>query len=162
MEDRSERSVLREEVLKLTAITVGVPMPRTPGISEVSQRIGGLLNERRLMAQWWVDLAGELDELSVRLLTDGEEVWRGLSDQLTRDAPHMSSQLRRLDAEHEALADELLKVRILAGQSAGDPSLKRTVADAVRTLLSRLRRLEERTAQVLYEAYERDLGGESA
>ena len=131
------------------------------GFAEISHRIGGTLSARHGV-QWWVELTGQLDELSVRLMTDGEQVWRGLADQLRRDAPHMSSHLKRIDAEQEYLESELLRVRILAGESAGDPSLVRLVKEAVRDVLNRLRRLEERTSQVLYEAYERDLGGESA
>jgi hypothetical protein len=132
------------------------------GFAEISHRIGRTLSARPSVAQWWVELTSQLDELSVRLMTDGEQVWRGLADQLRRDAPHMSSHLKRIDAEQEYLESELLRVRILAGESAGDPSLVRLVQEAVRDVLNRLRRLEERTSQVLYEAYERDLGGESA
>lgn len=146
----------------MTTMTTLLPMPRAGGISEVASRLGGLLNDRRSVAQWWVDLTGELDELAVRLMTESEEVWRALSDQLTRDAPHMSSQLRRLDAETLDIEAHLHSVRVMAGQYAGDPHMTRQVKDAVRDLLNRLRRLEERTTQVMYDAYERDLGGESA
>lgn len=139
-----------------------VHVSRGSGVGEVAFRLTGLINERRGVAQWWVDLTGQLDELNVRLMTDGEQAWRGLSDQLRRDAPHLSSHLARLDEEQQDLESELMAVRMLAGDSAGDPSMARQVKDAVRDLLNRIRRLEERTTQVMYEAYERDLGGESA
>jgi hypothetical protein len=74
----------------------------------------------------------------------------------------MAAAIRRIDAEQEALEDDLLRVRILAGEAAGDQGRMRAVADAVRALLNRVRRLEERTTQALYDAYERDLGGEAA
>jgi hypothetical protein len=68
----------------------------------------------------------------------------------------------RIDHETDELFDEVHRVRVLTGQSAGDPARVRPVRDAVKSLLHRLRRLEERTTDTLYDAYERDLGGESA
>lgn len=146
----------------MTTMTTHTPMARQPGVSEVSRRLGRLLNERRSVAQWWVDLVAQLDELSTRLVLDSQEVWRGISDQITNDAPHMTSQLRRLDADQEALELELLQVRIFAGEAAGDFERAKPVSSAVRDLLRRLRRHEERTTQALYDAYGRDLGGECA
>lgn len=145
----------------MTTMTGIVPMPRHE-LSDVSTRIGGLLKARPSRAQWWVELAEQLDDLAQGLIAESDEVWRGMSDQITRDAPHMTSQLRRIDAEHEVLARELLRVRILAGECAGDAGRVRTVKDAVRSLLHRLRRYESRATQALYDAYERDIGGESA
>lgn len=144
------------------SIAVFIPGPRQPGVAEVSHRISHLLSDRQAHAQWWVELVGELDELSTRLLAESQTVWQGLQAQLTRDAPHMSPQLRRLDAEQESLQDQVLRLRIEVGRSAGDPEQARRIRDEVRDLLHRLRRHEERTTQVLYEAYERDIGGESA
>lgn len=146
----------------MTTMTTQTPMASQPGISEVSRRIGRLLNERRSVAQWWVDLVAQLDELSTRLMLDSQEVWRGISEQITRDAPHMTSQLRRLDADQEALELELLQVRMFAGEAAGDSERAKSVTSAVRDLLRRLRRHEERATQALYDAYGRDLGGECA
>ena len=146
----------------MTTMTTLIPAPRQPGVSDVSLRLGNLLQDRRSVAQWWVDLTIELDELSSRLMADTHESWRGLRDQITRDAPHMTSQLRRLDAEQESLQEDLLKVRMMAGEAAGDPSRISIVSNSVRDLLHRLRRHQEKASQALYDAYERDLGGESA
>ncbi len=132
----------------------------TGSLSDVSHRLGHLLNDRTTMAQWWVDLAGELDELAARLMADSQSAWQALQGQLTLDAPHLSSQLRRIDAEQEDLQSQVLRVRVLTGLSAGDPESARTVRAAVRDLLHRLRRVEERTTGVLYDAYGRDFGGE--
>jgi hypothetical protein len=139
-----------------------IPKSRIPGVSETTDRLGLLLNDRQSVAQWWVDLAAQLDELAGRLLIDGQEVWRSISDQITADAPHMTSQLRRLDAEQDALEAELFRVRMLAGEAAGDPERAMAITTAVRDLLFRIRRHGEGTSQALYDAYERDLGGESA
>jgi hypothetical protein len=146
----------------MTTMTAFIPGPRQPGVPEVSTRLSHLLNDRQALAQWWVELVNELDELSIRLLAENQTVWQGLQAQLQRDAPHMSPQLRRLDAEQEHLQDEVLRLRIEVGRSAGDPGQARRIRDSVRDLLHRLRRHEERTTQVLYDAYQRDIGGESA
>lgn len=47
----------------------------TGSLSDVSHRLGQLLNDRTTMAQWWVDLAGELDELAARLMADSQSAW---------------------------------------------------------------------------------------
>lgn len=146
----------------MTTLTALIPVPRQPGVSEVSHRLGSLLNDHRSVAQWWVDLTIQLDELSTRLMIDNHESWRGICDQITHDSPHMTSQLRRLDCEQEALETELLRVRMMAGEAAGDPTRIDAVSSDVRDLLHRIRRHQERTSQTLYDAYERDLGGESA
>jgi hypothetical protein len=146
----------------MNTMTAQTPMTSQLGVAEASRRLVRLLNDRRSVAQWWVDLATQLDELSVRLMLDSQEVWRGIREQITRDAPHMTSQLRRLDADQEALELELLQVRVFAGEAAGDSDRVRPVSNAVRDLLRRLLRHEERTTQALYDAYGRDLGGECA
>lgn len=146
----------------MNTTTTQTPIARQPGVAEVSRRLGRLLNERRSVAQWWVDLVTQLDELSTRLMLESQGVWRGISEQITHDAPHMTSQLHRLDAAQEALESELLQIRIMAGEAAGDATQAKSVTLAVRDLLHRLRRHQERTTQALYEAYGRDLGGECA
>ena len=49
---------------------------------------------------------------------------------------------------------------MMAGASAGDPEGARPVRAAVRDLLHRLRRHEERTSRLMVDAYVVDLGGE--
>lgn len=94
----------------------------TPGsVADVSHRLGHLLNDRSAVAQWWVDLALELDELSTRMMSESQTMWRSLRAQLTADAPYLSSQLRRIDDEQEDLQGQVLRVRLMAGASAGDP-----------------------------------------
>jgi hypothetical protein len=146
----------------MTAMTVNIPQQNASGISDTSVRLGGLLSHRSNMAQWWVELASQLDELSLRLIAEGEQRWQGLRHQLTKDAPHMDAQLRRIDLEQEAIEEELQSVRMKAGEAAGDARALRSVTDSVRDLLNRVRRLEERSTQAMYDAYERDLGGEAA
>lgn len=136
-------------------------MYSTPGsVADVSHRLGHLVNDRSAVAQWWVDLALELDELSARMMSESQTLWRSLRDQLSTDAPYLSSQLRRIDDEQEDLQSQVLSVRLMTGASAGDPDGARTVRAAVRDLLHRLRRHEERTTKLMVDAYVVDLGGD--
>lgn len=139
-----------------------LPLPPSDSVADVSRRLGRLLDDGGTVATWWVELAGELDALADRLMTEGQTVWHALRHQLTADAPHLTSHLHRIDSEQEQLQHEVRQVRILTGSAAGDPDSSHRVRTAVRDLLRRLRRYEERTTQILYDAYERDIGGESA
>ena len=139
-----------------------LPEQARSAVSVASERIDGLLQHSSNVAQWWVDLTIQLDDLSTRLMVEGEQMWRGLREQLTEDAPHLSSQIRRIDDEHEALEDELLRVRILAGEAAGTAASLPSVTRAVAELMARLTRLDQWTTQIMMDAYERDLGGEAS
>jgi hypothetical protein len=66
----------------------------------------------------------------------------------------------RLSAERDGLYDAVTDVRMQVGQDAGDPSAVDSAKHSIRTLLARARRFQERTTEVLLDAYERDLGGE--
>ena len=146
----------------MTAMT-GLPLdPKGESLSDVLARINALLAENRTFAQWWVDLVGQLDHLGTRLVSRHSEVVgrTPFVRQITTDAPHMTSRLRRLAIEQERLEHDLLQVRIMAGRAAGNPEESSTVRRAVHDLLHRMRRHEERSNEVLYDAYERDFGGE--
>lgn len=145
----------------VTTMTSFIPSPRSP-ISEVSRRIGGLLEDQRGPESWWAQLASDLDELARRLMADVDEAWRAMSDQIMRDAPHMTARLRRLDKEGQALLTDLLRVRVLTGEAAGDPDRSVQVKKAIRALLARIRHHEEREILTVYDAYQTDIGGESA
>lgn len=129
-------------------------------VTAASHRLGALVQERSTMAQWWVELAAALDELSDRMLNESHAVWHSMRLQLTDDAPHLSSHLRRIDAEQESLHGHVRQVRVLAGEAGGDPDQATRIRDEVRGLLQRLRRHERRTTRVLVDAYVVDLGGE--
>ncbi len=139
-----------------------LPEQTRSAVSVASERIDGLLQHSSNVAQWWVDLTIQLDDLSTRLMVEGEQMWRGLREQLTEDAPHLSCQIRRIDDEHEALEDELLRVRILAGEAAGTAASLPSVTRSVAELMARLTRLDQWTTQIMMDAYERDLGGEAS
>lgn len=142
----------------MTATPVSIPTP----LSEVTGRIDALLSDRRTMAQWWVELVSSLDTLGARLVSHQHDLVgrHALAEQIRLDAPHLYSQLRRLDAEQEELTGELERVRIRAGASAGDTSATCDVINEIRDFLHRLRRLELRSNTIVVDAYDRDIGGE--
>lgn len=129
-------------------------------VTAASHRLGALVQERRTMAQWWVDLAAALDELSDRLVNDSQSAWSSMRSQLTTDAPYLSADLRRIDAEQESLQGQVRQVRVMAGEAGGDPEQATRVRAEVTGLLQRLRRHERKTTRVLIDAYVVDLGGE--
>lgn len=141
---------------------------QTPGsmagssLRELTERMTALLGEHRTAAQWWVELTSTLDQLSSRLLARASEHGsRGsMGDQIRQDAPHLFSRVRRLDSERDDLADDVFRVRVMTGQAAGDPSQLSEITTTLRDLTRRVRRYDQHTADVLYEAYALDIGGE--
>lgn len=131
-------------------------------VSGVQARLTALLDDHRGGAGWWVDIAGQLDRLSEALrrapgdLVDPE----GFTEQLRADAPHLMSRWVRLCHEGEVLAAKLGEVRLLVGTQAADPAAVPAVSTAIKDVLARARRYQERTTDVLLDAYERDIGGE--
>jgi hypothetical protein len=135
---------------------------RVVSLAGAQRRLGELLSDRRGRVQWWVELTRYLDELSASLNESAEELdtRRGLADQIRRDAPHLLGKLRRLDGERDRIATEVNQVRLLAGDYAGDPMAVNAVSRAVRELMWRVRRYQEKSTEMLLDAYARDMGGE--
>jgi hypothetical protein len=130
--------------------------------SGVQSRLGSLLEDQRGRATWWVEVARQLDDLADAVrsapgdLIDPE----GFTEQLRADAPHMMDRWIRLSQEGDGLHEAVTEVRMLVGEYAGDPSAIDAVRRAVSDVLAKVRRFQERTTEVLLDAYERDLGGE--
>ncbi len=146
----------------MTTTSFVIPEQTRSAVSITSDRISGLLRHSSNLAQWWVDLTAQLDDLSMRLLGEVDTMWRGLRDQLTQDAPHLGAQVRRIDDEQERIEEELMRVRILAGAAAGESEQLPEVTSAVTSLIDRVARFDQWTTQVMYDAYENDIGGEAA
>ena len=87
----------------MTTTSFVIPEQTRSAVSITSDRISGLLRQSSNLAQWWVDLTEQLDDLSMRLLGEVDTMWRGLREQLTQDAPHLSAQVRRIDNEQEEI-----------------------------------------------------------
>lgn len=150
----------------MTAITTDVQHTvvdlRVTDYTQVHDRLIGLLDDRRGVITWWIDLTRQLDELAEAIRTTAGNLVdpEGFTEQIRDDAPHLMGRWLRLAGEREDLDQAVTEVRILAGASAGDPSAADAVIVAVRDVMHRARRYQERTTDVLLDAYQRDLGGE--
>lgn len=84
----------------------------------------------------------------------------GLFEQILADVPRLQGAIRRLREEHARLDDGLTRVGALLREASRAPA---PPADSLRTaivpLLGRLARHRQRGADLLYEAYEVDIGG---
>lgn len=135
---------------------------RVVSSSRAQRRLGELVQEGRSGASWWVEVTRQLDDLaeSVRSAPGDLVDALGFTEQIRADAPHLMGRWMRLVGEREGLYDAITEVRLLASRSAGDPTAVSGVAGAIRDVLGRVRRFQERTTEVLLDAYQRDLGGE--
>lgn len=146
----------------MTAETLDGSMMRVITFSGVQARLTHLLEDRRGRATWWVQVAEQLDDLidAVRSAPGDLVDAHGFTEQLRDDAPHLMGRWIRLSHEGEGLQDAVTDVRMLVGEYAGDPSAVEAVSRSIKDVLARVRRFQERTTEVLLDAYERDLGGE--
>ncbi len=128
----------------------------------VQARLAELLHDRRGRATWWVELTRQLDDLAETVNSAPGDVVDSdaFAEQIRSDAPHLMGRWSKLAGERDALYHDVTEVRVLAGTYAGDPSAVAAVSRAVRDVLARVRRFQERTTEVLLDAYERDMGGE--
>ena len=129
---------------------------------EAQRRLQDLARDHLGRAGWWVEVTRQLDSLAEAVRdVPGEMIdLRGLTEQIRSDAPHLMGRWQRLAGEQDSLVEAVTEVRMLAGRSAGDPTAVEMVSAAIQDLLARIRRFQERTTDVLLDAYERDMGGE--
>ena len=129
---------------------------------EAQRRLQDLARDHLGRAGWWVEVTRQLDSLAEAVRdVPGEMIdVRGITEQIRSDAPHLMGRWQRLAVEQDSLVQAVSEVRLLAGRSAGDPGAVGAVSSAIRDVLGRIRRYEERTTDVLLDAYERDMGGE--
>ncbi len=106
---------------------------------------------------WWGQLAAALDGLRAQLASAD---LNGLAAQVVADAPELAATARRLPELDDATqaAATLLSQEI--GQKRGRRAEVMVVREAVRGLLTRVRRLERVSDDLLHDAYQRDFGGE--
>jgi hypothetical protein len=146
----------------ITPDTLDTTLLRVITFSSVQARLTQLIDDHRGSTSWWVELARQLDDLADAVrrepgdLVDAE----GFTEQIRSDAPHLMGRWLRLSTERDSLCDAVTDVRLQVGRDAGDESAVEQAKHAIRALLARARRFQERTTEVLLDAYERDLGGE--
>jgi hypothetical protein len=84
----------------------------------------------------------------------------GLHQSVMQTAPRLSHAVEQLSREHVTIKDE---IAILLAQT-GDPDCAERVddiRDRATTLLATIARHQQRGADLIYEAYESDIGGET-
>lgn len=108
-------------------------------------------------ALWWVCLAHHLDELRDELA--GADI-QGLSEQITADAPHFAAAARRLPVLDAQAQEEVGRVRLLVAQHAGSTEAAAPVRREVDLLMRKVRTLYRLSDTLMFDAYERDLGGD--
>lgn len=134
---------------------------RLIGMGTIQARLNALLADRRGGTGWWVEVTRQLDALadSVRNAPGDVIDAVGFTDQIRTDAPQLLGRWMRLVGERDEIYDSVSRVRLMAGAAAGDDQAVGTISRAITELLARVRRLQERTTDVLLEAYERRDGG---
>lgn len=138
---RTERSSLRQ-ALGATERALAAPLPRPP-------------------QPWQSRLASCLDQLGSAwerhvVVTEGNE---GLFAQIGVDAPQLAPKLRRLHQEHTKIGSDLAALRTALAEPATveEATALRSRATAVLTGVMRHR---QHGADLIYEAYDLDIGGE--
>jgi hypothetical protein len=112
-------------------------------------------------AAWWIDLASRVDALAdaVTELQVRAEGPAGLYADVLDHQPRLASQIRSLTQERAGLADDLARLRRAVSSSMGAPEGVAVAASSTAEVLARVRRHHRRTARIVHEAYQLDLGG---
>jgi hypothetical protein len=146
----------------ITPDTLDNSLLRVITFSGVQARLTHLLEDHRGLTSWWVEIARQLDDLADAVRQEPGDLVdvEGFTEQIRDDAPHLMGRWMRLSTERDGLYDAVTHVRLQVGRDAGDPAAVASAKHSIRALLIRARRFQERTTEVLLDAYERDLGGE--
>jgi hypothetical protein len=139
---RRRRGELRESLDALElALSAPAAVDRAGWVRRVHEALGGLAQ----------DFEHHIE------LTEGAD---GLYQELLAASPRLSEAVSRLTAEHSAIRKQLddLLVRV---DSAGDLEHVTVVRDLGTDLLGSLIRHRQRGADLVYEAYEFDIGGDT-
>ncbi len=146
----------------VTPDTVDGATLRLIGMGTIQSRLTALLEDRQGGSGWWVEVTRQLDALADAVRNAPGDVIDavGFTDQIRTDAPQLLGRWMRLVGERDDLYDAVSRVRLMAGEAAGDAQAVGPISRAIVEILARVRRLQERTTDVLLDAYERDGGGE--
>jgi hypothetical protein len=82
----------------------------------------------------------------------------GLFDQIIADAPRLVSAVSRLLREHQDIATELGSAELQL--QAGEEGTLEGIRDALTALLATVSRHRQQGADLIYQAYQIDIGGE--
>jgi hypothetical protein len=89
----------------------------------------------------------------------GTEGPGGLWEQIRTDAPRLAGQLHKLGREHKALTGEVEALHRSLADAGDDESHLADVRERVNAMIILLTRHRQRGADLIYEAYEHDIGG---
>jgi hypothetical protein len=111
--------------------------------------------------QWRAEMLAHVDNLreAWSAHVSGTEGPGGLWEQIRTDEPRLDGALRRLGREHEALAAEVESLHQELADGGEDEARLATARQRATALLNRLARHRQRGADLIYEAYQRDVGG---
>ena len=112
-------------------------------------------------AQWSATLQPFVLELqeSWRSHIDGTQGPGGLWEEIRADAPRLDNELHRLAHEHDALTAAVAELSRELSDADDDEEKLIRVREQANALLAQFTRHQQRGADLIYEAYEHDLGG---
>jgi hypothetical protein len=114
--------------------------------------------------QWRGRVRTQLQEVREALEDHVAEVERpgGLVEQITMDAPRMMKLMNRLLAEHDDMRQEISRIVQAIGEASADLTEEQVLEarSAVMALLAIIARHRQQGADLLYEAYNVDIGGD--
>ena len=90
-------------------------------------------------------------------LTEGPE---GLYRALLETAPHLANSVSRLTAEHAQIKNSVEQLLALEGKPVVDGEVE-GIREGATAFLGKLSRHRQRGADLVYEAYQTDIGGET-
>jgi hypothetical protein len=83
----------------------------------------------------------------------------GLFEQIQTDSPRLSGAVQRLHVEHEQFQAEVDDVLTTLSESPDDPVAMGALREQITLLIGRIVRHRQKGADLIYDAYEVDIGG---
>lgn len=112
---------------------------------------------------WMTRVAAQLDKLreDVAEHIERTEAPGGLYDEIRTAQPRLTNQVRRLVADHEVMRERVAACCDLAARTreSPDPAVVKSVRDEATHLVGLLQRHRQRGSDLIFEAYETDIGG---
>jgi hypothetical protein len=111
--------------------------------------------------EWRSSLSPHIDDLRAAWAShvSGTEGPDGLWEQIRTDAPRLNGALNRLGREHKTLTSEVEALAQHLAAAGDDESQLAHAREQVTALLVHMTRHRQRGADLIYEAYEHDVGG---
>jgi hypothetical protein len=152
----TENAVETSQLIEVRRRRVGLRHTMTAVEEAASSALAGRATE------WRPKLLTQVDDLRVAWEShvSGTEGPGGLWEQIRTDAPRLDGHLRRLRREHVELTTEMGVLHQDLMAAGDDDTLHLSdVRERVVALLVKLARHRQRGADLIYEAYQHDVGG---